>query len=244
MSPWQHIKLTAWLAGIFFGIFLLHPQMGSATICSQVGSDNFTRANGGLGSNWSDNAGTWAISSDTAVQTAAVLGAAYWSANTFSSTQCGGVTVAAWDTTSNNLVGVAIYVQTGAVSFYDLWCQTVTSSNCTKLAVWKLSAGSGTPLATWCSSGCTHTVTLNITPGTEIALVGNGSGTLSVYLKCPRLLYQSVVGYFETERRSSGARPTATTGVITRPLRWLVQLPSKSTMDRAEPVRCGITLAR
>jgi hypothetical protein len=199
-------------------ILALLSASASATICSQIGSYT-PSGNGSLSSNFTVNYGTWSVSNSTVIQSSTAspfFYSAYWSANTFPSTQCGGVEYASWDTVSNNHWGPGIYMQPGANSGYVLECATVSSSHCTKLALWRVTTSSLSNETTWCSSGCTHTVTLSITPGTEIALIGNGTGTLSVYLPSGQVTgtatdttYESgYVGIFD-----GGAAITSTDGI-------------------------------
>jgi hypothetical protein len=143
------------------------------TCPSQIASDNFTRANAGtLGANWTIIAGTYGISSNTAVNTSApgASNPVYWSANTTPNDQCVGVKFTGYSAANHN--GPAARVQTGLKSGYYVYCSHLTSTNCDTLLLIRESGDAPTTLQTISS--------LSIAPGIEIMLQAVGS-TLSVW---------------------------------------------------------------
>jgi Putative esterase len=94
----------------------LQPSAYAATV-----SDNFNRANGGLGSNWTTVSGTTApqIVNNTAQPgSAGTLNSAYWSANTFSGNQ---YATASFPNSSGTNYGPAIAVRLSNSMGYILW---------------------------------------------------------------------------------------------------------------------------
>jgi hypothetical protein len=100
----------------FLMLPFLQPSASAATV-----SDNFNRANGGLGSNWSTVSGTTApqIINNTAQPGAAgTLNSAFWSASTFGSDQ---YVAASFPNSSGTNYGPAIAVRLSSSKGYFLW---------------------------------------------------------------------------------------------------------------------------
>ena len=112
--------------------FLL-PSAGAATV-----SDNFNRANGGLGSNWTTLGGTTApqIVNNTAQPgSAGTLNSAYWSASTFGSNQ---YAAASFPNSSGTNYGPAIAVRLSNSRGYFLWYGNSAST----VSIWRMDSSS------------------------------------------------------------------------------------------------------
>src|SRR6202012_5036724 len=118
----------------------LQPSAHAATV-----SDNFNRANGGLGSNWTTVSGTPApkIVNNTAQPgSPGTLSSAYWSANTFGSNQYAS---ASFPNSSGTNYGPAIAVRLSNSKGYILWYGNSAST----VSIWRMdSSSSWTQLAT------------------------------------------------------------------------------------------------
>src|SRR5215831_9177895 len=93
------------------------PQEASATTVS----DNFNRADGGLGSNWTTVAGTSApkiVSNTLRAGTPGALNSAYWSASTFGADQ---FAQASLPGSSGTQYGPGIAVRLSSTKGYFLW---------------------------------------------------------------------------------------------------------------------------
>ena len=102
------------LAGV---LTILHPQEALAATVS----DNFERADGGLGSNWTTVSGTGApqiVSNTLRVRTAGALSSAYWSASTFGSDQFAQANLPG---SSGTQYGPGIAVRLSSSKGYFLW---------------------------------------------------------------------------------------------------------------------------
>ena len=112
---------------------ILQPNAHAATI-----SDNFNRANGGLGSNWTTVSGTTApqIVNNTAQPgSAGTLNSAYWSANTFGSNQ---YAAASFPNSSGTNYGPAIAVRLSNSKGYFLWYGNSAST----VSIWRMDSSS------------------------------------------------------------------------------------------------------
>ena len=84
-----------------------------------VASDNFNRANGPLGPNWTDiSDGGMAISSDQVTGTAGALTGDMWTANTFTSDQFSTIQVTSTQLTGGQWIAPAVRVQSGGQDAY------------------------------------------------------------------------------------------------------------------------------
>src|ERR1700742_1403609 len=153
----------ALLAGPLSVIF---PQAADAAPVS----DNFDRANGGLGSNWTTVPGTAApqISGNTAhAGTASSLNSAYWSASTFGSDQFAQGTLPG---SSGGNYGPGLAVRLSGAKGYFLWYGNSTST----VSLWRMdSASSWTQLK---ASG-----TLKITAATDVWKIQVVGSTITGY---------------------------------------------------------------
>ena len=112
---------------------LLQQSAHAATI-----SDNFNRANGGLGSNWTTVSGTTApqIVNNTAQPgSAGTLNSAYWSANTFGSNQ---YAAASFPNSSGTNFGPGIAVRLSGSKGYFLWYGNSAST----VSIWRMDSSS------------------------------------------------------------------------------------------------------
>src|ERR1700690_3555015 len=119
---------------LLIAALLLFSGLALAQTCPvQTASDNFTRANGTLGGNWTVVGGTWAISFNTAIVTggAGKPTPVYWSSNTLVSAQCAGFKMAYW--TALSRAGAGIYMATAAYNGYYVYCSGASSGNCTSV---------------------------------------------------------------------------------------------------------------
>jgi hypothetical protein len=112
---------------------LLQPSAHAATI-----SDNFNRANGGLGPNWTTVSGTSApqIVNNTAQPgSASAVNSAYWSANTFGSNQ---FAAASFPNSSGSNFGPGIAVRLSSSKGYFLWYGNSAST----VSIWRMDSAS------------------------------------------------------------------------------------------------------
>jgi hypothetical protein len=113
---------------------LLVPSAHAATV-----SDNFNRANGGLGSNWTTVSGTAApqiVSNTVQPGSAGTLNSAYWSANTFGSNQ---YAAASFPNSSGTNYGPAIAVRLSNSKGYILWY----GNSANTVSIWRMDSSSG-----------------------------------------------------------------------------------------------------
>ena len=114
---------------------MVHIQGASATTVS----DNFDRADGGLGSNWTTVSGTAApkiVSNNLRAGTASAVNSAYWSASTFGSDQ---FAQASLPNSSGTQYGPGIAVRLSSTKGYFLWYGN--SSN--TVSLWRMDNSSG-----------------------------------------------------------------------------------------------------
>src|ERR1700744_551069 len=151
------------LAGPLSVIF---PQAADAATVS----DNFDRANGALGSNWTTTPGTAApqISGNTLhAGTASSLNSAYWSASTFGNDQFAQGTLPG---SSGGNYGPGLAVRLSGAKGYFLWYGNSTNT----VSLWRMdSASSWTQLK---ASG-----TLTVTPATDVWKIQVVESTISGY---------------------------------------------------------------
>jgi putative esterase len=137
---WSRIVLKVLCGGsallvVLGGIALpfLLPSAGAATV-----SDNFNRANGGLGSNWTTLGGTTApqIVNNTAQPgSAGTVNSAYWSASTFGNNQ---YAAASFPDSSGTNYGPAIAVRLSNSRGYFLWYGNSAST----VSIWRMDSSS------------------------------------------------------------------------------------------------------
>jgi len=117
--------------------FLMLPSLQPSAHAATV-SDNFNRANGGLGSNWSTVSGTTApqITNNTAQPgSAGTLNSAFWSASTFGSDQ---YAAASFPNSSGTNYGPAIAVRLSSSKGYFLWYGNSAST----VSIWRMDSSS------------------------------------------------------------------------------------------------------
>lgn len=170
-------------------IFVVLALAGFAAGQSQVASDNFTRANGTLGSNWTVDVGTWAISSNTATVTSASFASpARYTGASFSADQYSTVKVVAYSATAGNSPTAGVRMGAGNKNGYGIKCTARSGSNCTTLGVFRYDGGVGTAITGMSWSGLSipggTAITLQISGSTLTAIYGSttlGTGTDSAY---------------------------------------------------------------
>jgi hypothetical protein len=142
------------------------------TAQANVYFDNFQRANGTLGSNWTVTNGSWLIVSNTAqANTPTTYNLAYWATNTVSNDQSAMVTLTAL--VAGTYIGPAVRLQSGSGSGYV--CISDLSGN---TFIQKIVSGAATTLSTGATSAVGHTLELRII-GTTLSCYDNGSLVLS-----------------------------------------------------------------
>ena len=111
----------------------LQPSAHAATV-----SDNFNRANGGLGTNWTTVSGTTApqiVSNKAQPGSAGTLNSAYWNANTFGSNQ---YAAASFPNSSGTNYGPGIAVRLSNSKGYILWYGNSPST----VSIWRMDSSS------------------------------------------------------------------------------------------------------
>jgi hypothetical protein len=154
-------------------------------------SDNFDRANGPLGPNWTDvSDGGLAISSDAVIGTAGQVTGDMWTENTFGSDQYSQVQVTSTQLTGTQWIGPAVRMQdsgqTGYVGFY-YW-----NNGSPELMLFKRSEGS------WAQIAAVYS-TSPLAAGTQLELEAVGS-TIS-------FLENGIVVIWTTDSSITGGAP-------------------------------------
>ena len=152
------------LVGALLALPFLQPSAHAATI-----SDNFNRANGGLGSNWTTVSGTSApqIVNNTAQPgSAGTLNSAYWSANTFGSNQ---YAAASFPNSSGANYGPAIAVRLSSSRGYVLWY----GNSANTVSIWRMDSSSS-----WTQLKASAKLTIAATDVWQLQAVGS---TLTAY---------------------------------------------------------------
>ena len=143
---------------------LLVPSADAATI-----SDNFNRANGGLGSNWTTVTGTAApqiVNNTAQPSSAGTLNSAYWSANTFGSNQ---YAAASFPNSSGTNYGPAIAVRLSNSKGYILWY----GNSANTVSIWRMDSSSS-----WTQLKASAKLTIAATDIWQLQAVGS---TLTAY---------------------------------------------------------------
>ena len=133
-------------------------------------SDNFDRADGALGSNWTTVSGTGApkiVSNTLRVRTAGALSSAYWSASTFSSDQ---FAQASLPNSSGTQYGPGIAVRLSGSKGYFLWYGN--SSN--TVSLWRMDSSSSETLLKQSAS-------LTVSPSSDVWKIQAVGSTISGY---------------------------------------------------------------
>ena len=133
-------------------------------------SDNFDRADGALGSNWTTVSGTGApkiVSNTLRVGTAGALSSAYWSASTFSSDQ---FAQASLPNSSGTQYGPGIAVRLSGSKGYFLWYGN--SSN--TVSLWRMDSSSSWTLLKQSAS-------LTVSPSSDVWKIQAVGSTISGY---------------------------------------------------------------
>ena len=132
-------------------------------------SDNFTRANGGLGSNWTTVTGTVApqiVSNTLQPGTAGTVNSAYWSANTFGSDQ---YAQASLPNSNGSSYGPAIAVRLSNSKGYFLWY----GNSANQVSIWRMDSATS-----WTQLKASGSLTISATDVWKITAVGS---TISAY---------------------------------------------------------------
>ena len=145
---------------------VLAPEQASAATVS----DNFTRANGALGSNWTTVTGTQApqiVSNTLRAGTASTLNSAYWSASTFGNDQFAQATLPG---SSGSQWGPGLAVRLSSSKGYFLWY----GNSANTVSIWRMdSATSWTELK--------QSSALTITPASDVWKIQAVGSTISGY---------------------------------------------------------------
>ena len=157
------LVVSCLLAG---SVSVLVPQEASAATVS----DNFNRANGPLGSNWTTVAGTAApaiVSNTLRAGTASKVNSAYWSASTFGNDQ---FAQASLPNSSASQYGPGIAVRLSSSKGYFLWYGNSPNT----VSLWRMdSATSWTQLK--------QSAALTVTPSSDVWKIQAVGSTISGY---------------------------------------------------------------
>ncbi len=154
------------LAGVLTTI--LHPQEASAATVS----DNFDRADGGLGSNWTTVPGTAApgiVSDSLRAGTAGALNSAYWSASTFGADQ---FAQASLPNSSGNQYGPGIAVRLSGTKGYFLWYGNSPGT----VSLWRMDGSSS---SSW--TQLAQSAPLTVSPSSDVWMIQAVGSTISGY---------------------------------------------------------------
>jgi Putative esterase len=162
----------AWVSSrlLLLGALLVAPfAFPQAAFASSV-SDNFNRANGGLGSNWTTVAGTAVpriVSNRLTVGTASTPNGAYWSANTFGSNQFAQATL---PNSSATRYGPGIAVRLSSSRGYFLWYGNAANT----VSLWRMDGPTS-----WSQLG--QSAVLTVTPSADVWRITAVGSTITGY---------------------------------------------------------------
>ena len=177
---------VAWSSALLLVLSLLFvPQFAFAQKSLAAGptsaSDNFNRANGPLGANWTDiSDGGLAISSNAVIGKAAALTGDMWTANTFTSDQYSQVQVTSTQLSGGMWVGPAVRAQaSGQTAYVGIY---YWNSGSPVLELFKRISGGWTQIGSTYSSGAlaAGTVLEVAAVGSKVSFLLNGSTVISV----------------------------------------------------------------
>ena len=138
--------------------------------------DNAARANGGIGSNWTVTNNGINISGNNFVGTAATNDVAYWSANSFSTTQFSQVTLTALNGTTD-FPGVAVLLSGSGVATHGYNCVEDT----TNIFIQKITGTANTTLTSSSTTGTASDILrLEVDSAGNLTCYKNGVSTLTV----------------------------------------------------------------
>ena len=164
--------------------FLLVPQLAfphSASAAATPASDNFNRADGALGANWTAiSDGAMAISSQAVIGTAGATTGDIWTATTFASDQYSQIQVTSTPLSGGQWVAAAVRVQgSGQNAYAGLYYWNFGSP---ELMLFKRSGGAWAQLGSTYSSGVLAAGTqLEVSAvGSTISFLQNGVQRISV----------------------------------------------------------------
>ena len=153
------------LAGV---LTILHPQEASAATVS----DNFNRADGGLGGNWTTVAGTSApkiVSNTLQAGTPGALNSAYWSAGTFGADQ---FAQASLPNSSGTQYGPGIAVRLSGTKGYFLWYGNSPGT----VSLWRMDGSSS---SSW--TELAQSAPLTVSPSSDVWMIQAVGSTISGY---------------------------------------------------------------
>jgi hypothetical protein len=155
---------------LLLGVILVAPfAFPQAAFATSV-SDNFSRANGALGSNWTTVAGTTSpriVSNRLTVGTASTLNSAYWSASTFGSDQFAQATL---PNSSATRYGPGIAVRLSSSRGYFLWYGSAANT----VSLWRMDSSTS-----WTQLG--QSAVLTVTPSTDVWRITAVGSTIAGY---------------------------------------------------------------
>jgi hypothetical protein len=133
--------------------------------------DNFNRANGAIGGNWTVTDGSFNVASNAVIGTGAV-NLAYWSANPFANTQFAQVAVASLNGTTD-FVGVQVLMSPGGNGYTCV-------ENSASLLLQKMTAFSGANLTSSSTAGAVGDILrLEVTAAGVLTCSRNANGTIT-----------------------------------------------------------------
>ena len=135
------------------------------------GSDNFNRADGVLGSNWTTVAGTAApkiVSNTLRAGTASALNSAYWSASTFGADQFAQTSL---PNSSGSQYGPGIAVRLSGAKGYFLWYGNSPNT----VSLWRMDSSSS-----W--TQLKQSASLTVSPSSDVWMIQAVGSTISGYL--------------------------------------------------------------
>jgi hypothetical protein len=175
-------NLKRWLLRMIVCCALLVPPFalafpGTAYAGGSTASDNFQRADGPLGSNWTDvSDGGMAISGDAAAGTASAgVSGDMWTANTFGSDQFSEFSLTSVQPTGTQWIGAMVRAQSGGQSAYVGFYYANNGSP--ELMLFKRQSGGWTQLGSTFASGALSSGTqLEVTAiGSTVSMLENGA---------------------------------------------------------------------
>ena len=169
MGGWGAVRTVLKMLGgggsvllLFLGLLAL-PFLQLSANAATV-SDNFNRANGGLGSNWTTVSGTTApqiVNNMAQPGSAGTLNSAYWSANTFGGNQ---YAAASFPGSSGTNYGPGIAVRLSNSTGYFLWYGNSAST----VSIWRMDSSSS-----WTELKASANLTVAATDVWQLQAVGS-----------------------------------------------------------------------
>ncbi len=144
--------------------------LAGATGSVVLASDDFNRANGALGTNWGDVTGlsTFTIQSNAAIAVGSILGNRFINVSA-PNDQYAKTTLSILRSTSDEGVGPAVRMASGAITMYFAQCNT------TEIKLYRVVGGSFVQLGSDAAAGAVNDIILIQAVGTSITVKKNGT---------------------------------------------------------------------